>query len=298
MGSVSYRLPKISIIIPCFNHSRFIVGCLESLLHSYQGEIEVVLCDDCSSDGSYEIAQEAMRELFSKENGFTYFAMRNSENRGVCSTLNLLVQNATSDYVYLIASDDMAYPGGLTKAMLKMLGSRADAIISDCKVINDASELVNESAFFELRQANREMMQSGMLLPELVMNWTVPGPALLLRKSVYDLIGGYDEGLLVEDRDFYLRLLSRCRVEFNFEAVACYRIHDSNSFSNNKNRLKIHKELSLVNAAHSKRFSFPMNLYLYTFAIDTLLPEKILFIPKAIRAIIRFSYMRLMHKGM
>ncbi len=62
------------------------------------------------------------------------------------------------------------------------------------------------------------------IVNELVLNWSVVGPTFLAKKSLYEKVGMYDENLLVEDREFYLRLLADNILGF----VANYRIHTSN----------------------------------------------------------------------
>ncbi|MEZ9823264.1 glycosyltransferase [Shewanella sp. 10N.286.45.A1] len=259
---------QISVVIPCFNHSKYVVECIKSVVNAFSGKLQIVFCDDSSSDDSYSVAYDLLKDITSQKDNVSYICLRNNTNIGVCTTLNRCLSYATGVYVYVIASDDFLLPRSLDNAYKKIESECVDAIIHDCSVVDENSKTIYNSALFEFRNSSKPRLESDQLVSEIVMNWTIPGPSLLLKKSVYDEIGLYDVNLLAEDRDFYLRLLAFKKVRFSEQKIACYRIHSSNAFTSTKFSTNIHKEQSGVNFKYRKHFSGILKIYLLSFGVD------------------------------
>lgn len=276
------NFPKISVLIPCYNHEKYVVKCLESLSGAYSGELEIIICDDKSNDKSVELIQGFIK----KNLQFTYHFIQHDENEGVTKTLNLCVNSATSDYIYVIASDDYLIQDGLSMAMRTLLLSGSDAVISDCNVVNSEGSMIYNSAFFEFRHASLKRLKNN-LSEELVFNWIVPGPSLLLKKSIYQVVGCYDENLLAEDRDFYLRLNKRSKVIFSENKIACYRIHTSNASASQKYIAKKRIEFASVNYKHNALYSGLSKWYLMTYKLDLM---GLVILPSFFRKCLKFIY--------
>lgn len=285
------NFPPVSVVIPCYNHSEYVTGCLESVIKGYSGEIEIVICDDFSNDDSYEKIQNFVISAEQKWPDMDITTLKNKENKGVSYTLNRCIAKTKHDIIYTIASDDSLLPYGLDSAVAKMMTSDSDAVISDCVVIDDNGLTIFNSAFFDFRKANKPQLNSNNLenlREELVFNWVVPGPSLLIKKRVYDFIGLYNESIRAEDRDFYLRLLADGVVRFNEVCIANYRVH-MNNFSKRQDYLSnAYIEFSRVNYSHAKRYKGLANLYLSIYYIDIKLKAHNL--TRALRKAIKFLY--------
>jgi glycosyltransferase involved in cell wall biosynthesis len=257
------NLPKVSVLIPCYNHEKYVVQCLESLNEAYSGELEVIICDDASGDRSVELIEGYIK----RNRRFSFNFIKHNENKGITKTLNSCLNYATSDYIYIIASDDYLLKNGLSKAMEYLLHSASDAVISDCIVVNSESSLIYNSAFFDYRHASLKRLKNN-LAEELVFNWVVPGPSLLLKKSIYSVVGYYDESLLAEDRDFYLRMNKKSNVIFSEDKIACYRIHSSNASASHKYLASRKNEFASVNYKNHILYSGLSEWYLKTYKLD------------------------------
>ncbi|GKV76992.1 glycosyl transferase [Pectobacterium carotovorum subsp. carotovorum] len=277
-------LPKISILIPCYNHERYVITCIESIFHAYSGRLEVIICDDKSKDQSISKIESFLSCNSSKNVNFVF--LRNNINQGISATLNKCLSHSSSDYVYIIASDDYLVKDGLTKSMAFLLEKNCDAVINDCFVVDEENKIVASSAFFKYRKSSQKRLHKS-IKNELVFNWVVPGPALLIKKRVYDDIGGYDENLIAEDRDFYLRLLQKKIVYFNNNQVACYRIHTTNFSKSSKYKKKATDEFASVNYKHYRSYDNITKLYLWTYWMDK---KKLSFFSSFVRRTIKFIY--------
>ncbi|WP_370978195.1 glycosyltransferase family 2 protein [Enterobacter ludwigii] len=278
------KLPKVSVLVPCFNHEKYISQCLESLTLAYSGTLDVIICDDASTDQSVNIIDDFISKNTSESLSFTF--IKRIKNKGISASLNSCMERSTSDYIYIIASDDFLIPNGLTCAIEKILNENADAVISDCRVVDDEGQIVSDSAFFSFRTSSPDRLIKN-IANELVFNWNVPGPSLVLKKDVYKKIGLYNEELMAEDRDFYLRLNSKTNVIFNFDVIANYRVHNSNLSRKKEYLVKKDKEFALVNYKWAKLYSGVPALYLKSYKLDIL---GFRFLPRVLRKLLRIIY--------
>lgn len=282
------QMPAIDVIVPCFNHDKYIRECILSLSVSYNGMMHIVVCDDKSTDETFKIACDTLQEICQNNSLITYNALQHTENKGVSAALNHCLKFCKNDIVYLIASDDSVIEGALNTAVELLVKSDADAVISDCKIIDENSNLSLSSAFFDYRKTDINQLLSGHIADELVFNWTVPGPALILKRIVYEKIGSYNENIRAEDRDFYLRLLSMCKVVFNEKPIANYRVHSKNFSRSPGYLVGAAREFALVNYSYRNKYNGISRLYLTTYRIDLI--SGAAFLAKISRKIIKSFY--------
>lgn len=256
--------PLVSILIPVYNHEQYIAECLNALLVLNYSNIEVLICDDGSKDNSYQIIEQ----WFQKNSQLKAKLFR-QKNQGICKTLNRLILESSGQYIALCASDDILDKDSLTKRVeLLEADSTKLACIGDATVINEYSVVTAQSAMKTLYGASYDSLQKD-IVRELVLRWSVVGPTLLIKRSAYDIVGLYDESLLVEDREFYLRLLSDNTLVFWPQTVAAYRIHQSNiSRKSIKARLVVLEQVAISNFKHYHKFSGLNRLFLASHCID------------------------------
>lgn len=225
-GPTSHRRePLVSIIIPAFNHERFVGQCLDSVVADDYPNKEIVVIDDGSSDGTLHVI-----ESWADGHGRAIpISVVSRPNRGATRTLNELLLMARGELVLPVASDDYLLPGGI-RALVTALAADPSclAVFGDCVVVDEAGQMIFPSALFGYRHTNRDWLVR-RLADELITNWTVAGPALLYVREPILSIGGYSEDLLVEDWDFYLRLAAKGWLRFVDCKVAAYRLHGGNA---------------------------------------------------------------------
>lgn len=254
--------PLISVLIPLYNHERYIVQCLDSVLADPYPAKEILIIDDGSRDGSAALVwqwYEGKREEFSGR-----FELLSRENRGVTRTLNELVGMARGEFVTVVASDDYLLPGGL-QARLDYLLEHRDrmAVFGDCLVVDENNVQTHHSGVSGYHRGRKSCLSHERLVNyELVFHWCVPGPVFMGRRELYREIGGYDERLAVEDWDFYLRLAARDWVGFVDWPVAAYRVH-SQSYSRSPDKSRSYS-VSTIEAVSGNlgRFSGLRKAYL------------------------------------
>lgn len=107
-------LPTVSVIVPCYNYGHFLTGCIESILSQEGVEVDVLIIDDASPDGSGEVAN-ALAERDSR-----IAVIRHEVNCGHIATYNEGLSQIKGDYVVLLSADDLLTEGALARATAVM----------------------------------------------------------------------------------------------------------------------------------------------------------------------------------
>ena len=250
--------PLVSVLIPTYNHASYVRRCLDSLLEDGWPNLEVLVIDDGSSDDSFTVIQEWRSQ---HQNAFYRFDLERQTNRGLAATLNILIGKANGQYIKILASDDYLMRGGI-QAGVVYLQNNSDklAVFGDCLVVdgNDRTILRSGLTQFITPSIRPRVMSYSKFIPmEIILRWSVLGPGLLLRSEAYSHpgIGLYNELLLVEDRDMYLRLTAKAALGYVDQCVAAYRWHGDNQSSPNDPRRNEH-EFALAVAAQTNAGNF------------------------------------------
>lgn len=122
-------LKKITVIVPVFNVEKYLRSCLDSILSQTMTEMEIILIDDCSTDGSTEILKEYIKE-------FPELVMvRNEQNSGLSFCRNLGISLAQAPYLCFIDSDDTIEPSMFEDMVKLSLQNSLDILMSNYKYI-------------------------------------------------------------------------------------------------------------------------------------------------------------------
>ena len=100
--------PKISVLVPVYNRRDFTGDCIRSVLAQTFGDFELILRDDCSTDGVYDFIAGNFTDARIK-------LYRNEKNLGEAATVNLLAKDAAGKYVAILHNDDLYLPDALEK---------------------------------------------------------------------------------------------------------------------------------------------------------------------------------------
>ena len=189
----------ISVIVPVFNVEQYLNQCVESLLQQTYKNIEIILVDDGSTDGSgvlcdeWDINEERIRTI-------------HTENHGLSAARNVGIKSAKGNYIYFIDSDDWVETDILETLFQNI--NLNDADLSSCAMKKDYGD--SNLTF----QKNRECIcvSQKQMFHEILCNEFVYGYVCnkLFRKRLVDGLL-FDENLFSqEDMDFTMRYLKRC----------------------------------------------------------------------------------------
>lgn len=219
-------MPLVSVLIPAFNHERFVERCLDSVLEDPYPAKELVIIDDGSTDRTGEIIAEWVARH--RHDIHIEYVRRN--NRGIAATLNELAARARGEYLRLGASDDYLLPGGLQAQVRYLLAHpRKRAVVGDSIVVDQHGIKIYDSGMRDLHGADKRLYRSDDGIRRAVISqWAIGGPVAMIRKSVLDTVGRWSEGLCIDDWDFFLRLAACDALGYIDVVVCAYRIHGAN----------------------------------------------------------------------
>jgi glycosyltransferase involved in cell wall biosynthesis len=104
-------LPKVSVLIPCYNAERYVGETLESVFRQTWPEIEVIVVDDGSSDRSADVIRSFVRPNL---------RLIQQDNRGQTAALNVCCSQATGDYVQYLDADDLIETDKIARQMERL----------------------------------------------------------------------------------------------------------------------------------------------------------------------------------
>jgi glycosyltransferase involved in cell wall biosynthesis len=226
MADGSNTLPLVSVLIPAFNHERYVQRCLDSVLEDPYPAKEIVVIDDGSDDGT----ADAIAQWVARHGHEIPVEFRSRANKGVSATLNELAARAHGEFLRLGASDDYLLPGGL-HAQVRYLREHPSkgAVIGDSVVVDADGNPVHASGMRDLHGADKHLyLTDDGIRRAVIGQWAIGGPVVLIRKSALETVDRWNEGLHIDDWDLFLRLASRDALGFIDVSVCAYRLHGKN----------------------------------------------------------------------
>jgi hypothetical protein len=211
--------PRVSYLALCFNHARWLDQCLDAIEAQQWPNAELIILDNASSDGSADLlrARAAVMNL-------PVTLLAETERRGICANVNRLLARATGDYVALVSTDDWWFPDKTRRQVeaLETLGSDWAVAYADAVCVDEHG--VRQPAPFIAAHRPFDALPCGDILTELVRGPFIPAMSTLVRRRALAEAGGYDESLVYEDYDMWLRLAENWRFHADPEPVCAYRI--------------------------------------------------------------------------
>jgi len=192
-------LPLVSIICLCYNHKRFLAEALDSVLAQTYPNLEIVVVDDCSTDGSVGIIRQYLKNY--PELKF----ISTGRNCGNCSAFNMGWRASHGDFLIDFATDDVLLPERVAKqvAAFQQLGSSYGVVYSDAAYISDSGN------HLYLHSQKYQAAPDGDIFAEVLRRYFICPPTMMMRRSVLEQLNGYDETLAYEDFDFWVRSARR-----------------------------------------------------------------------------------------
>jgi glycosyltransferase involved in cell wall biosynthesis len=220
------KTPSISVIMSVYNGELYLQEAINSILSQNDADLEFLICDDASSDGTARILQAIQDSRV--------FVHHNEQNLGLTKSLNKILFLARGRYIARMDADDIALPGRLQK-QAQFLDANPDVGILGSSVLQiDA-------------QGNPGKTATRPLSPEQI-SWTSIfdnpffHPSVMFRKELLEVTSSYDTSArYAQDFEFFSRLLGVTRGANLAEPLLKYRIHPASiTIARRQAQLEVH----------------------------------------------------------
>lgn len=212
-------------MIPCYNGERCVAEAARSVLDQSFGDLELVIVDDGSTDGSVK----ACEKLRSDDPRVRLVV--HDGNRGIAAARNSGLASSSGAYVGFLDQDDVWLPGKLEAqvAALDALPEGVAMVFSDVEMVGEQGEFFGLAQRGHLPRHLNDLPRQAVFRAFFLHNF-IPLISVLVRRSALEEVGGFDESIGggTDDYELCLRLLSRYRARFMEPPLAVHVVHAGN----------------------------------------------------------------------
>lgn len=218
--------PMISVVLPVYNGGGYLKQSLESVLNQNFSEFELLIIDDCSTDGSLAYLQSIQDPRVS--------LFKNEDNRGLFFNLNFLISQSQSPLIKLWAQDDIMYPQCLNSFVafhkqypgIGFSYSGRD-MIDEAGVIKENNVVDNTPSIISTELHAKIAYYTGSIAGNIA--------NVCINKKALDKVGLFNEGMKISaDFDMWVRLAKEHETGFIREKLIQLREHDKQLSRNEK----------------------------------------------------------------
>jgi len=247
------KMPQFSVIIPSYNHARYISQAISSVLAQSLSDLELIVIDDGSSDNTLSVIQ-----AFHDQRLKIYA----QANQGAHAAINRGIQIATGEYIAILNSDD-SYENQRLEKIFQIFTSHPEAgLVGSYINIIDA-----DGHSLGIKQGYKNFNPWPLSLPEksirhgqnlqkalVTENYLATTSNFVFSKKTFEAIGPFRRLRYAHDWDFALRVANQLPLFLIEEPLINYRIHSSNTIS--ENQVAMVFEIAWCLAVHLPRHSF------------------------------------------
>ena len=208
-------MPDLTVVMPVYNSGPYLAVAVESILNQTYRSFELLVLDDCSTDGSRQVIEEYDDSRIR--------LVVNEENLGQTRTLNQGLKLADSELIVRMDHDDISHPERLQR-QVEFLREYADvAVVGVCIRWIDASG----------RVIGKKRMPEDTLVLRFAQLFRCPlahGAVAFRRSIILDELGGYDESILFsQDWELWARVLNQHKIVNIPEYLVDIRVHGAST---------------------------------------------------------------------
>ena len=216
---VTYPQPLISLVVPIYNVENYLWSCLDSIAKQTYSNIEILLVNDGSPDGSATICQE----FVAKDSRFHYIE---KENGGLSDARNAGIAESKGEFLSFVDSDDWIEPTYVEDLYRAALFNDAEVVVSNYQEFHQERNVYLIHLFedyYETHYSGEEVIQQLPLLERKDFSFTTSWGILFARR-LFDTIS-FPKGKTIEDTRTNYRLFAEsCRSTYIHKALYNHRV--------------------------------------------------------------------------
>lgn len=214
--------PIVTIICLCYNHEKYVIESLLSVLNQDYSFVELIVVDDFSSDNSVA----TISKWVSEHPQVQFIA--NETNLGSTKSFNKALKLAKGDFVIDLAADDILLPNCVSLQLKSFNESKyknLGIVYGNCELITEKG--LFDSYYFPVNSQKKtiEKRPTGDIYLNVISSGnSICSVSSMVKKTVFDDLQGYDENLAYEDLDLWIRASRKYEVDFIDEILIQKRI--------------------------------------------------------------------------
>ncbi len=262
------QTPLVSIICLCYQHSEYVKKALESVIFQTYPTIELLIVDDASTDKSVEVIEQFIKELPQYQAAFqdatraearTKMRVKfwtSNTNQGNCSAFNRALKVAKGKYIIDLAADDVLLDERVAEqvAIFESLPAEYGVIFSNALLIDPDGKVLNPHYPIDAESKSKIEIPQGDIYQSILERYFISTPTMMIKKTVLDELGGYDEALSYEDFDFWVRSSRKFLYHYQDKVTTLKRVlpkSHSTSFYQHKSNPHLASTLKVCRKAQS-----------------------------------------------
>ena len=252
---MSLENPLVSVIIPVYNHERFVEECLKSAYQQTYPNLELILIDDGSTDLSAEIAESHLADC-----PFPHQFIK-QENQGAHAAINQGMEVAQGEYLSILNSDDRYHPQRIAHLVKIAKSTKGRFLFSKVRLIDDRGKPLPRSA--PLHYYYHCSLKAIDFFPTLAFellrhNTTLTTGNFFFHRSLAKEIGPFANLITCHDWDYLLRAILVETPLFTNQELMDYRVHEDNTIQ--KYQVLREQEIDQIVSAYLEEVGQARNL--------------------------------------
>ena len=213
--------PKVSLIMPMYNHEKYIEQSLSSLVNQTYKNFELIVIDDGSDDNSAHLVKSF------NDKRIKYIYQKNRGVKNLNRTINKGLKLATGELITMVTSDDFWPLNRLKNQINYFKNQDIDLVFGNMSIINVIGDVIK---YFKPNLPNKfNDLDKNTKIKHYFLNNYIPQPTTLIRTKALKKIGGYIQKkyMYAEDYPTQMNLIINGNIYYINKNFSFYRLHDN-----------------------------------------------------------------------
>lgn len=222
--------PTVSVLIPVFNGEHFLPECLDSVLGQDFTDMEILLANDGSSDGSVNL----IKRYAAKDRRIRWWD--NPRNLGLSGNFNCCLRAAQGEYIKFVLQDDKLLSPATVRLMVTELDQNPGVSLT-----GSAAQIMDEhSQILEIRKSFKQGIQDGLKTARRCLEGTtnfIGEPSVVMFRRAQAGRGFDEDFRQLVDLEMWIHLLSKGQFAYFSEPLCGFRRHRKQQTEVNRRRI-------------------------------------------------------------
>lgn len=215
--------PLVTVILTTYNQEKYIEETLTSVFYQTYPYIQLIVVDNASTDRTLSVIERF------KASAPAFQIIRNNTNEGLCKAFNQGLNIANGKYMIDLSGDDIMMADRIEKQVeaFEKLPEEFAVVFSNAIYIDQKGARLHNHYAVDCNEKALAPVPSGDVYKNILEKYFICTPTMMMRTAALNQMGGYDESLLFEDFDFWIRSSVLFKYFYLDEILTKKRIHPS-----------------------------------------------------------------------